>query len=96
MSKSILIIAGEPSGDLHASNLIKDLKKLKSDLKFFGLGGKLCKEAGIEIDFDISKLSIIGLVDVWRNIFTIGRVFKDILKRVDSSNIDLAILVDYP
>ncbi|MDP2929529.1 MAG: lipid-A-disaccharide synthase, partial [Candidatus Omnitrophota bacterium] len=96
MAKSILIIAGEPSGDLHASNLAKDLKKLKPDLKFFGLGGKLCKEAGVEIDFDISKLSIIGLVDVWKNIFTIGKVFKDILKKVDSTNVDLAILVDYP
>ena len=96
MAKSILIIAGEPSGDLHASNLVKDLKKLKPDLKFFGLGGKLCKETGVEIDFDISKLSIIGLVDVWKNIFTIGKVFKDILKKVDSANVDLAILVDYP
>ncbi|MDP2929282.1 MAG: lipid-A-disaccharide synthase, partial [Candidatus Omnitrophota bacterium] len=94
MAKSILIIAGEPSGDLHASNLVKDLKKLKPDLKFFGLGGKLCKEAGVEIDFDISKLSIIGLVDVWKNIFTIGKVFKDILKKTDSANVDLAILVD--
>jgi len=96
MAKSILIIAGEPSGDLHASNLVKDLKKLKPDLKFFGLGGKLCREAGVEIDFDISKLSIIGLVDVWKNIFTIGKVFKDILKKTDSANVDLAILIDYP
>ena len=96
MAKSILIAAGEPSGDLHASNLIKDLKKSKPDLKFFGLGGRLCKEIGVEIDFDISGLSIIGLVDVWKNIFTIGKVFKDILKKVDSANVDLAILVDYP
>jgi len=96
MAKSILIVAGEPSGDFHASNLIKDLKKLKPHLKFFGLGGKLCKEAGVEIDFDISRLSIIGLVDVLKNIFTIGKVFKHILKKVDETNVDLAILVDYP
>jgi lipid-A-disaccharide synthase len=90
------MVAGEPSGDLHGSNLVKDLKALKTDLKFFGLGGLLCKEAGVEIDFDISKLAVIGLVDVLKNIFTIGKVFKGILKKVDSRQTDLAILVDYP
>ena len=96
MAKSILIVAGEPSGDLHASNLVKELKTLGTDLEFFGLGGALCKAAGVNIDFDIKKLSVIGLVDVWKNIFTIGRVFKGILKKVDSRKTDLAILVDYP
>ncbi|MDP3791022.1 MAG: lipid-A-disaccharide synthase [Candidatus Omnitrophota bacterium] len=96
MAKNILIVSGEPSGDLHASNLVKELKKLKSDLKFFGLGGNLSKEAGVEIDFDISKLAIVGLVDAWKNILTIGKVFKGLLKKVDSGHCDLAILVDYP
>ncbi|MCX5667616.1 MAG: lipid-A-disaccharide synthase [Candidatus Omnitrophica bacterium] len=96
MARSILIVAGEPSGDLHASNLVKDLKSLKTDLEFFGLGGLLCKEAGVDIDFDIKRLAVIGLVDVLKNIFTIGKVFKGILKKVDSRKTDLAILVDYP
>lgn len=95
-SKKILIVSGEPSGDLHASNLVKDLKILKPDIEFFGLGGNLCKEAGVDIDFDISKLAVVALVDVLKNIAAIGRVFKDLLKKVDSKNPDLAILVDYP
>jgi lipid-A-disaccharide synthase len=96
MLKSILIVAGEPSGDLHASNLVKDLKTLKTDIEFFGLGGSLCKEAGVDIEFDIKKLAVIGLVDVLKNIFTIGTVFKGILKKVGSRKTDLAILIDYP
>lgn len=96
MAKNILIVSGEPSGDLHASNLVKELKKLKSGLEFFGLGGSLSKESGVEIDFDISSLAIVGLVDAWKNIFTIGRIFKGILKKADSKKCDLAILVDYP
>lgn len=95
-SKKILIVSGEPSGDLHASNLVKDLKILKPDIEFFGLGGNLCLEAGVDIDFDISKLAVVALVDVLKNIVTIGRVFKDLLKKVDSKKPDLAILVDYP
>ena len=96
MAKNILIVSGEPSGDLHASNLIKELKTLKRDIKFFGLGGNLSKEAGVETDFDISKLAVVALVDVLKNIFTIGRVFKGLLKKVDLGKPDLAILVDYP
>jgi len=96
MPKNILIVSGEPSGDLHASNLVKELKKSKSGLEFFGLGGNLSKEAGVEIAFDISKLAIVGLVDALTNIFTIGKIFRGILRRVDSKKCDLAILVDYP
>lgn len=96
MARKILIVAGEPSGDLHASNLVKDLKNLKPELKFFGLGGNLCKAAGVDINFDITKLAVVALVDVWKNIFTIGSVFKGLLKKVDSEKPDLAILVDYP
>ena len=96
MAKNILIVSGEPSGDLHGSNLVKELTKLKNDLKFFGLGGNLSKEAGVKIDFDISKLAVVALVDVLKNIFTIGSVFKGLLKKVDAAKCDLAILVDYP
>lgn len=96
MANNILIVSGEPSGDLHASNIVKELKKIKSGLEFFGLGGNLSKEAGVEIDFDISKLAIVGLVDALKNIFTIGRVFKGLIKKINSKNTSLAILVDYP
>lgn len=94
--KKILIVAGEPSGDLHASNLVNNLKELDPGLRFFGLGGNLSRDAGVDTIFDISKLAFIGLVDVLKNIFTVGKVFKAILDRVDREKPDLAILVDYP
>lgn len=96
MSKKILIVSGEPSGDLHASNLVKELKKNRRDMEFFGIGGSLSVEAGVRTDFDVSKLAVVGLVDVLKNIFTIGRIFKGLLKIIDSAGCDLAILVDYP
>ena len=93
---NILIIAGEPSGDLHAARLVRDLKSLDSNLEFFGLGGRLSKDAGVDTIFDISKLALVGLAEVLKNIFTVGKVFKGILKRVDQERPCLAILVDYP
>lgn len=96
MAKKILIVSGEPSGDLHASNLVKDLKSLKPDLEFFGLGGVLSRASGVDVVFDITKMAVVALVDVYKNIFTIGRAFTGLLKKIDSARPDLAILVDYP
>lgn len=94
--KTILISAGEPSGDLHASDLVKDLKALEPGLRFFGLGGSLSKKAGVEILFDITNLALVGLVEVWKNIFTVRRAWKRVMSKIDSERPDLAILVDYP
>lgn len=95
-SKRILIVAGEPSGDLHASNLVRDLKKIYPGIEFFGLGGVRSKDAGVDVIFDIAHLALVGLVDVIKNIFTVGKVYKEVLAKVDSDKTDLAILVDYP
>lgn len=95
-TKRILIVAGEPSGDLHASNLVKELKKINSRLEFFGLGGRLSKEAGVEVISDIAELALIGAVEVLKKIFVVRRTYNGLLKRIDSTKVDLAILVDYP
>lgn len=95
-TKKILLVCGEPSGDLHASNLVKDLHSLDGSIRFFGMGGKLCKKAGVDIAFDISDLALVGLIEVLKNIFTVGRAYRAVLKKIDVESPDLAILVDYP
>jgi len=95
-TKKILIVCGEPSGDLHASNLVKNIVSLDSSVRFFGMGGSLCKKAGVDIVFDISGLALVGLIEVLKNIFTVGKAYRAILKKIDAERPDLAILVDYP
>jgi len=95
-TKNILLVCGEPSGDLHASNLVNDIRSLDGSVRFFGMGGSLCKKAGVDIVFDISGLALIGLVEVLKNIFAVGRAYRAILKKADAESPDLAILVDYP
>jgi lipid-A-disaccharide synthase len=96
MTKKILIVAGEPSGDLHASNLVNDLKSLKSGLTFFGMGGNLLKKAGVDVAFDISDLALVGALEVIKKIFAVGKVYRALLGKINSEKPDLAILVDYP
>ncbi len=94
--KKILIVSGEPSGDLHASNLVKELKNLNPNLEFFGIGGNLSKKAGVRIIFDITMLALIGVVEVLKNISAVRKAYKAVLENIELKKPGLAILVDYP
>jgi len=56
------LIAGERSGDLHGSNLIKALKKEDPDAEFRGFGGEYMKESGAEILVHYKEMAVMGLV----------------------------------
>lgn len=97
MSKKIFIIAGENSGDLHASNLVRSIKSINSEYEFFGLGGDQLEKAGTRLLANIvQKLAIIGFVEIVRNI----KRLKDLFNRVDTvlreDKPDAVILIDYP
>ncbi|MBN1353872.1 MAG: lipid-A-disaccharide synthase [Candidatus Omnitrophica bacterium] len=96
MKKTVLIIAGETSGDIHAANLVKHLKSTHPDLSFFGIGGKRMLEAGVDVVERMEKLSIIGVSEVFAKLGHINRAYKKVLARVKDSSPHLAILVDYP
>ncbi len=91
-----MIIAGEASGDLHGAQLVRQVKKLDSDVNFFGIGGSNMGAAGVDIRIDASKLAVIGLVEVikhYRRLVSYLNEMKDLLK---SQRPDLLILIDYP
>jgi len=95
-TKNILIVAGEASGDLHASNLVKAIKALYPQINFFGLGGARLKETGVSLYFDIVELAVVGFFEVLKNLKKFRQVFLGLLKEVDRIKPDLGILVDYP
>jgi len=96
MNKKIFISAGEPSGDLHASNLIKELKKLEPNFEFSGIGCDNMEALGVRMLHRMDKLSIIGLWEVFSHITIIRNIFGKIKKEIGEKKIDLAILIDYP
>lgn len=93
----IMIIAGEASGDLHASYLIKSLLKEKGDVEIRFFGGDLMEAAaGHAPDLHYRELNVMGFVEVARHLPAIMRnlkLAKDILRRWRP---DLLILVDFP
>jgi lipid-A-disaccharide synthase len=91
------IIAGEASGDLHASNLIKALKEKDPSAEFTFLGGYLMQEATNQSPLiHYNQMAFMGVVDVIKNIGKIYKNLKQTKKALLEFNPDVVILVDYP
>ncbi|MBF0241846.1 MAG: lipid-A-disaccharide synthase [Desulfamplus sp.] len=107
--RHIMIIAGEPSGDLHGANLIKELQDrgkfsiengsftdVNQSLIITGIGGDLMAEAGMNLFFHIKDLSVMGLTEVIAQFWQIKRAFELFQENIIAKKPDLLILIDYP
>ena len=93
---NILIIAGEASGDLHGASLIRELKKLDSSLKIFGIGGDKMQAEGMEIIYHINKMAFLGFVEVIKHLPFIKKVQRDLIEEIKKRNVKQVVLIDYP
>ncbi len=94
-SKTFMLIAGEASGDLLASELVTALRGQLPDAQFFGAGGAKMSAAGVELAFDLTQHSVIGITDVLKKYFTFRRLFNQLLALVIERKPDVVIGVDY-
>jgi len=90
------IIAGEASGDLHGSNLIKELKKLDRDADIRCWGGDLMQQAGGHLVKHYRELAFMGFAEVVKNLGTILRNLKFGKQDTLQFKPDALILIDYP
>ncbi len=91
----IYLIAGEPSGDLLGSRLIKAFReKTNNNVDFFGLGGDTMEKAGLHPLFDISDLAVMGLFEVIPSIpKVLGRI-KETVEDIKKTKPDVIITID--
>ena len=96
--REILFVAGEPSGDLHASSVARELAAGGGGAPFRmrGVGGDLMQAAGVELDEHIRDLAVLGFVEVLRHLPKHWRMLRDVRERLRSGQVALVILVDYP
>ncbi len=92
----VFISAGEASGDFLAGALAKEMKKIRPDLKFFGLGGPSLRTAGAETLFDIRELGVVGFWEVAKKISFFRKVFSRVKEELSKRQPALVLLVDYP
>ncbi|HSP17834.1 MAG TPA: lipid-A-disaccharide synthase [Thermoanaerobaculia bacterium] len=92
----LAVVAGEASGDLHAAEVIRELKKLDPDLQTFGIGGDLLQRQGTKILYHAREMGIVGLFNVIRHLGMFRRIFRELLERIAQERPDIVLLVDYP
>ena len=90
-------LTGEPSGDLHASNCMKEIMKLDAKADFAFTGGDLMETlTGKKAAIHIKQMAFMGFIRVLQNIFTIKKNFKIVKQDILNYKPDLLVLVDYP
>ena len=89
------IIAGERSGDLHGSNLIKGIRKNDTDAQIRAWGGDMMQEAGAEIVKHYRDLAFMGFFEVVKNLPTIIGFLSFCKKDIKNFQPDVVILIDY-
>ena len=90
------IIAGEASGDLHASNLVAEIKKKDKKAEFRGFGGDLMKAQGVDLVKHYRSMAFMGFVEVAVNLRKVLGNISLCKKDILDYQPDVVILVDYP
>jgi len=98
--KTIMISAGEASGDLHGAHLVAAIKRLSDHVSFYGMGGARMQEAGVELIAQESEMAVLGLTEVAKEVLTHWKWVLSTMRLLKRSFLerkpDLVILIDYP
>jgi len=92
----VLFIAGEHSGDQHAASIARDLMADNPDWSFAAVGGPALQAAGVQLLYDLTRDSVVGLVEVLRHYGMFRELFNKLVEWVSRYQPRAVILVDYP
>lgn len=94
MSETVMIVAGETSGELYGALLAAALKKQRPDIQILGVGGERMQQAGVELISWIS--SAFGLTESLTSLLAIRRTFRKSVAMLQSREPEVLVLIDYP
>src|ERR1700676_927393 len=92
---TLLLSAGEASGDMYAARLATALKQ-RLDVAIFGMGGPQMRAAGVEIITDYSEVSVVGITEVLKRLPSLFRAMRRLVDEAERRRPPLAILTDFP
>ncbi len=95
IKRSVMFVAGEPSGDQNAAGVCDALRRLSPDLRIWGAAGPKLHAAGCERVVDLTKLAVVGLIEVARNYFKFKRIFDQLLAEVEKRKPTAVVLTDF-
>lgn len=92
----VMISVGEASGDLHGASIAAELKKIKPDIKLFGMGGKAMRAVGVEITHDFADLNVMGFLEVIKNLPRFFKLRDELVEVMKKEKPDVLLIIDYP
>ncbi|MFH1052648.1 MAG: lipid-A-disaccharide synthase [bacterium] len=94
--KKFFIVAGDPSGDMHASRLMQAIYNISPDTEFIGIGGREMTKAGLKSIAAIEEMSVVGFWEVAKKYGYFKKVLEQCSNLLKNEIIDAFIPVDYP
>jgi lipid-A-disaccharide synthase len=91
---TIMLVAGEASGDAHGAELILALRRRNPNLRFIGCGGSRMAAAGQEQLFDSTRHAVVGLTEVLRHFFTYRKYFFQLVTLAQIAKPQIVIFID--
>ncbi|MCP4704631.1 MAG: lipid-A-disaccharide synthase [candidate division Zixibacteria bacterium] len=92
----IFVSAGDPSGDIAGSLLLKQLRQNNNDLEFFGLGGPRMRKNGQEQPVDGKELAVLGFWEVAKRFLFFKKLMNQVVESIKAKKPKAIILIDYP
>ena len=92
---SLLLSAGEASGDMYAARLAAALKQ-RADVQIFGMGGPQMRAAGVDIVTDYSEVSVVGITEILSHLPSLIRAMRRLVNEAEHRKPAFAILTDFP
>jgi lipid-A-disaccharide synthase len=93
---AIVIVAGEASGDLHASLLVETLRRQAPQLSFSGMGGRRMRAAGVHLVADAGETAVVGLTELWEKRRALRAALHTLKAHLAAVQPTLLICVDFP
>lgn len=94
MTPSVMIAAGEVSGDLHGAALSTALRELDPGVNIFGTGGIRMKEVGVDLISETTHLSSVGLIEAFRFLPTLSKLYTQLGKVIEERRPKAIVLID--
>lgn len=93
---TIMLVAGEASGDLHGASLSRALRLASPGARLLGMGGAGMAAAGVELIADIRDSAVVGLSEVFRRLPELRRIYRRLVSALTGERPDVLVLIDYP
>jgi len=94
--RTVLLVAGEASGDLHGAMLVEALRRLDPQIDVWGVGGTRLRAAGMNILVDTATVATMGFVEVLGSAGRFLRMYRLLVQFLERRRPSLVVLIDYP